>query len=294
VHDRETPKVHGYFALLADHLATKTAELGRVSGYEEAGIEAVEIVARMDERTTPICRSLHGRVIPLAAIGAQRDRTIAAAAAGDMEAMKRAQPMLSGPLEQGIALTRRTGDIVKRGIGLPPYHFRCRTVPVAHFEPASYPRKAAQWAIDGEVPRKALPSLVDAARKARWGTHKALWDRRQGGDGREHPTFFVHAMKHGVRNGLSPSEYNQGAIDLIRRSGRDAWLVVVNKEHPYPVLYFRDPKSEEFAVVNLEGGQIATYHRLSNDRFVKRLARAEVALELPMRGIAKWTRRFSG
>lgn len=52
-----------YWLNLADHTASRTREIGRVTGYERAGITRVQVRARLDDRTTPICRQMNGRVI---------------------------------------------------------------------------------------------------------------------------------------------------------------------------------------------------------------------------------------
>lgn len=116
-----------YWQLTADTIATKTRELGRISGYEQAGVRYVEVRAHLDERTTPICRSMHGRLIRLSTLQGQRDRYLAAIERGNMEAAKSAWPMFDGKT------TFAQGTRVLPGnVGLPPYHFRCRTVTVAY------------------------------------------------------------------------------------------------------------------------------------------------------------------
>ena len=52
-----------------------------------------------------------------------------------MKAAKAAQPMLSGAGEAAVLLEPKTSKIEAQGIGMPPYHFRCRTTTVAHFKP---------------------------------------------------------------------------------------------------------------------------------------------------------------
>lgn len=56
-------KRDAYWDLFADHTTTKTREIGRVSGYEKAGIEVVMIKARFDEKTKEVCRRMLGQVI---------------------------------------------------------------------------------------------------------------------------------------------------------------------------------------------------------------------------------------
>lgn len=294
--DRETPRMRGYFELLADHLTTKVAEMGHLSGYEEAGVEYVEIVARLDDRTTDICRHLHGRVIPIGIMQNQRNRILDAAHRGDMEAAKSAQPMIGSKRTQDILSMGRTSNITAQGIGLPPYHFRCRTTTAAHFQPADYTDRVRQWAYDGDVPKKEVGKLLDLARNSHWGTHKQIFPKRHGGDGRAHPVFMVHAAKHGKNSELNmtPTEYNQGVMNLIRRADREAYLVIMDKRHPHPVLYFRDPKTREFAVVNVDGKQIATYHIVDEENFSQKLRKCEIALQISAKGVMKWKNVFAG
>ena len=287
------PRMQGYFDLLADHNATRIAEIGHVTGYERAGVEYAEIVAVLDERTSPICRHLHGRIIPTSALSSQKECLLEAAKKLDMKAARKAQPMLSGASEAAVLLEQKTSKIVAQGIGMPPYHFRCRTTTVAHFEPADTWQKASHWAIDGEAPRTDIPSLLDYARNARWGMHLRLWERSRGGDGRQHLTAFVHFKTHGEREmGFrSLEEYNQGLVSLVRRAGRDVYLAIRKKEHPYPVLIFRDERTQETAVINLKGQQFATFFRPSNKRFEALLRDYGISLKLESaRSVMKWIR----
>lgn len=282
--DRETPKVEGYFSLLADHLTMKISEMGHISGYEEAGIEYVEIVARLDGRTSKICRNLHGRIIPISVMSKQRDSMVAAAQSGDMEAVKRAQPMIGGRLEDRLAAVGKTSDLISAGIGMPPYHFRCRTTTVAHFEPATYHEKMAQWTIDGEVPHKEVPKLLAYAKNARWGTHKleyrGVW--RQAAN--------HHYIKHAGNVGASSmAEYNTKLMELVRGGKRDVFVAIKEKEHPHPVLMMRDSKTQEYVVVNIDGQQIASYYRLNDKKWEKLLQKQDVLLKLP-KEVSKWIR----
>lgn len=115
-----------YWELLADHTATKTRELGRATGYERAAVEYVEVRAQIDDNTTEICRELHGTIIPVSRLTAQRDEYLAATARRDEEAAKAAWVMLDNPEQV-------SGGALPAGVGSPPYHFRCRTITVAHF-----------------------------------------------------------------------------------------------------------------------------------------------------------------
>lgn len=286
--DREKPKVEGYFSMLADHLTMKLSEMGHVSGYEEAGIEYVEIVARLDERTSQICRALHGRIIPISVMSRQRDEIVRAAASGDMEAVKRAQPMIGGKLESRLASVGKTSDLISAGIGMPPYHFRCRTTTVAHFEPATYPEKVAQWATDGEVPTKQASKLITYAKNAHWGTHDTIWRKNEGGDGKPHPTVFTHYMSHREQVGASSlADYNEKAIAMLRGGSREMYVAIDKKEHPYPNIYAYDVKTGEFVIFNIKGQTIASYYKIDADKWESKIAGTDVHIKLP-KGIQKW------
>ena len=287
------PNVKDYLALMADHNTTRIAEMGHVSGYEEAGVEYVEIVAVMDARTSPICRHLNGRIIPVSAMSAQRDLLLSAAKSRSIEAAKKAQPMLSAAAGKGLDILNetRTGKIIEEGIGLPPYHFRCRTTTVAHFEPAEYHEKVREWVINGELPRDKVSELVAYAKNARWGTHKTIWKKNEGGDDKPHLTAFVHYMKHRgqfkhIHIG-SQLEYNEHAIGMIRGGKRDLYLAIRNKEHPYPVLLAYNPHTEEFAAVNIKGQNIATYHNVNSRGWSNIAKKHEVMIALP-KEVQKW------
>ncbi len=110
-----------YFDGLADHTSHKLRELGRVAGYERAGITRVKVKAILDKRTSAICRALNGRIIEVAELSRQKEAILSAQS---QEELKQAQPWLDA--------SQVAGDLPS-GYGLPPYHYRCRTTTVAYF-----------------------------------------------------------------------------------------------------------------------------------------------------------------
>lgn len=120
-----TERGRHYWELMADHAATKTREMGRVSGYEQGGFEYVQVRAHLDERTTPICRSMHGKVIAVTRLREQTNEYLDAISRRDMEAAKRSWVMHQEDW---------SGEGLPDGTASPPYHFRCRTITVAYFE----------------------------------------------------------------------------------------------------------------------------------------------------------------
>jgi hypothetical protein len=124
-----TDRSAAYWDVLADTTASRTREIGRVTGYERAGVARVRVRAQLDESTTPICRQMHGRVIEVGRLRAQAEAYIAASDPPDLDAAKRAWVMHGDAAD----LTDIPDDALPRGTAGPPYHFRCRTITVAEF-----------------------------------------------------------------------------------------------------------------------------------------------------------------
>jgi SPP1 gp7 family putative phage head morphogenesis protein len=126
-----------------------------VAGYAEAGIERYQIVAVLDEVTTPVCRWLHGKTF---SVRSALDRFAKVEAADEPEAVKRLTPWIreraagerrilyvdhaSG--RHDVAVLRRNvggaaafralrGDdgLADLGLSFPPYHGLCRSQTVA-------------------------------------------------------------------------------------------------------------------------------------------------------------------
>lgn len=126
-----TERGQRYWELLADHTATKTREMGRVTGYDRAGVTSVQVRAQLDDKTSKICRAMHGRVITVEKMRGQRDTYLDAISRRDGEAAKEAWTMHG---EAGAeALKDRPTSRLPGGTGGPPYHFRCRTITVMFF-----------------------------------------------------------------------------------------------------------------------------------------------------------------
>lgn len=128
-------KSDAYWDLLADHTCTKTREIGRVAGYEKAGVEVIRIKAHLDERTTEVCRRLHGQVVAVKAMRSHIDTYLAACATKNKEKIKAAWPWITDEWsEKNLTNPKAVQRQVRRGVvGMPPYHARCRTITVAEF-----------------------------------------------------------------------------------------------------------------------------------------------------------------
>lgn len=124
-----TDRSRHYWEMLADHTATKTREIGRVTGYERAGIERVQVRAQMDEDTSEICRQMHGRIIEVAKMRTQANAYLDAMSTRNEPAAKAAWTMHG----EDVDLSDVADDELDAGIASPPYHFRCRTITVAYY-----------------------------------------------------------------------------------------------------------------------------------------------------------------
>ena len=116
-----------YWNTLADHTATKTREIGRIDAYLEADVQYIKIRAHLDSNTTQICRTMHGKIIPVTQLVEQRDSYLKAVSERDAPAAKRAWKMW----QEKDDLSKLSGPIPKN-TGLPPYHFGCRTITVIY------------------------------------------------------------------------------------------------------------------------------------------------------------------
>lgn len=261
-----------YWQLTADTIATKTREIARVGGYEQAGVRYVEVRAHMDERTTKICRSLHGRLIPIGHIQAQRDAYLAAIERGNMEQAKNVWPMMEASTEIG------GGKVLPGNVGLPPYHFRCRTVTVAYLGRSP---DALTDAPEDDIERMRLAvrsrepaSRADVARAVERAL-LARWDAGKLGD----------HVKHAVR-GIE--DYNRSAFELIRGRQVRRKIALAMRDGQVCGVFFTPYKDRyRVAVVNLERLTLITHH--IRDRIEARVYEVQPIVQPKSEKIVKGT-----
>ncbi|OCR98839.1 hypothetical protein A9K75_09670, partial [Campylobacter fetus subsp. testudinum] len=109
-----------YFEGVSDHIISQAQNIARVNQSSKYGVKHYKVVARIDEKTSDICRSMNGRIIPASHIELQSSNI---QNAKNVNEKKAASAWRSEPFY---------GKILPANFGLPPYHFRCRTelVPV--------------------------------------------------------------------------------------------------------------------------------------------------------------------
>ena len=106
-----------YFKGVADHIALQAQNVATITQGQKYGVEYYKILAIMDAKTSQICRSMHGRIIPAAHLEAQAEKILNA----NSLASKKAAAAWRSEAYLGKS------DKMDSNFGLPPYHFRCRT-----------------------------------------------------------------------------------------------------------------------------------------------------------------------
>lgn len=111
---------------VADQWAYRWFVVGQFLSGLQAGLTELRAVAVIDDVTTQFCRWVNGRTIAVDRAAFQLNQHIRASLERDIEALQANWPMLP------TAVTRSTDTAALRQafvrVGLPPYHFRCRTL----------------------------------------------------------------------------------------------------------------------------------------------------------------------
>jgi|GEM_PF-4470871 SPP1 gp7 family putative phage head morphogenesis protein len=150
-----------YANTVASNALTRARTYSELSAYTEAGIQMLEIVAMLDDRTTTCCRALDGMCIPVD--GAMGIAT-AAMQIQNPEDVRSVAPFvrqkgneLFGAGGKRIATIERSGignaddrgqvrydlmggQLLSAKIGCPPFHFGCRSMTVPRTQMVQVPR----------------------------------------------------------------------------------------------------------------------------------------------------------
>lgn len=116
-----------YFRMLAGVVRNQASNASAAYAADDAGIERLEIVAVLDERTSEICGELDGKIIPTEVAVGQADKVTRS---GDPNSYLQSAAWRT--IEDVEEILGRAGDVGRNlgaeGLGLPPYHANCRTI----------------------------------------------------------------------------------------------------------------------------------------------------------------------
>ncbi|MGB0685655.1 MAG: hypothetical protein ACPGQD_05655, partial [Planctomycetota bacterium] len=113
-----------YFDVVASSAIVRARSFGAVAGMVDAGVATYRYVSVLDERTSDVCRHLHGKVWTVEQAVGQAMRVMVADGPEDMKA---AAPW---PRYADVAELDEDG-LAAMGVILPPVHGRCRSTIVA-------------------------------------------------------------------------------------------------------------------------------------------------------------------
>jgi len=99
--------------------------VGAFRAARQRGVTDFVAFAIRDQRTTPFCIWVHGRVVSTTRMQNQLDQHVRLSAEGDIEGMIRNWPMLPNEIIRGSSARDFRRGFAR--VGIPPYHFGCRT-----------------------------------------------------------------------------------------------------------------------------------------------------------------------
>lgn len=118
-----------YWDTVAAVHVSRSRSFSSAATYAENGVTKYEIVAIMDNRTTPICQELNGKTFEVKAALDQFDKI---EDVKTLDQLKRTSPMLRlragrPVLPSGEPMPSTVEALTAAGVLMPPYHYRCFT-----------------------------------------------------------------------------------------------------------------------------------------------------------------------
>lgn len=294
--NEEYPRTKNYWELMSEHLITRSREFGRLSSYEKAGIQFIKINAIKDSRTSEICWNLHGRILPVSKLTAQRDKLMSS---GSVDEVKKIAPWYN--IKQVLALIKDVpSNKLPEGIGLPPYHGFCRTttvianeneinndiseIDVSDFSASAeiINEKLQSKIYNREQPStKEVVKILDIAKHSHWGDFKIKGSNKF--------SLQHHYEKHKTDKYIkaeSVDDYSQKFVNLIKDPKREIYLV--NDEQNGVQLFVYD--GANMGIVSLSKSLLVTFHGMKRKSFEKRLS-SFIFMRVKSKGISKWIGR---
>jgi len=180
---------HNYARVTAAVATARARSYASLTSYQTASIEWVEIVAVHDERTTEVCRFMDGQILP---VGQSIELLDAGASVQDPEDIRTVNPFMQvrsdrDTRQQYIQTTTgvRVADVLRSGVGsrddrgqhlarlmgsqliaeasvgVPPYHFGCRSTDVPRTDLFQVPLAMPMRSVG--IPAREPPAVIPQA-----------------------------------------------------------------------------------------------------------------------------------
>jgi len=187
-----------YWRGLAATTVDRARNFGGVQSMVEAQVSEYEILAVMDERTSPICRFMNGKVFKVEHAVALRDAVLNAKTPEDIKAI---HPWRQVKEVQAWS----TEKLAAGGMALPPYHYHCRTTYiVSSFSDITVSQEPLDIKFEQPKPKSDLPSM-DNLEYVGSGAYL-------GGAGKK----FIYQGPDGQKYIFKPAQSKQGQLEPFR------------------------------------------------------------------------------
>ncbi len=285
-----------YWKTVATHWAGTFHNIGTVESYQRAGIQYAKVVAVLDERTTRICRRMHGKIIKVAALVEEKERVI-----NNLKRKRREfKPLVEEKdWERFKKITLKTNEDFYKNKNipkLPPYHFGCRTTTVAFFKPVEKP----QWAREMEKHevlknydwveiKSKLESIIKLAKEGKLTfprTRRTYKGKVYNNSLEEH--FDRHGHKKYIE-AKTPKEYLKKANETIANATHIVIGTFESDEVGEEVPDFRFWDGKRFVAVDMDL-RILTFHPMS--RLKKWRQKTEDTIKLSKMEIEKGSEEY--
>lgn len=212
----------------------------RMHEYQRRGVQKVQVVAYIDHATTPICRSMNGRIFEIGAAA---------------QSLKGQEPLVQNEkFWEGNRFFYQTPTKDMYKPWLPPYHYNCRTRIIPYVEPADpYEQAMDRYHNLEPLEERHVNAILDKAMGFEFATPKKL---------REH--FEDHKDEFGI---LTAGEYMQIIREMIRSPLSHSGMAISARNGRH-TLYLWSPQQRRyngqdvhsFMVINLDENCIQTLH----------------------------------
>lgn len=249
-----------YWEGLAAHTVTRARNLGAVQSMVEAEVTEYQILAVMDERTSQICREMHGRIFRVERAVELRAALLGASSPEDVKTI--------APWPKLEDVRGKATRDLPPGMALPPYHFRCRTtvVPrvraesaavtiVQETEPVEVERQRVSQA--QKLARDYLESLTPAERAAKLNALAHVsWEERKA----------CGHLRHTELGIADPQALVKAARDTVLKP--DRILVFFGRNGHLQYAFARDGTDWRIAIVDADTQEIKTLYGPRKDKWV--------------------------